>query len=152
MKKKLGRIAVILLLVLLFVCFFYYDLSQFLTFEYLKSQREELQSNYQQNPLLFCLAYLGVYISIAALSLPGAVILTLAAGVIFGTSVGVILVSFASTVGATLAFLASRFLSRDSVERKFHSKLKAINEGIDRDGALYLFSLRLILVFETYLL
>jgi dihydrolipoamide dehydrogenase len=93
-----------------------------------------------------------VYISVTALSLPGALVMTLAGGAIFGLLEGTIIISFASTIGATLAFLASRFILRDSVQSKFGEKLKAINRGIEKDGAFYLFTLRLIPVFPFFVI
>ena len=143
-KSKTGRIVAVFAALVPVLGFFYFDLDQYLTFEYLKSQRKELLSFYQQNTALVSLLFVAFYILVTALSLPGAVIMTLAGGAIFGVLRGTILVSFASTIGATLAFIASRFVLRSSVERKFKSKLKAINSGIEKEGALYLFSLRLI--------
>ncbi len=104
-----------------------------------------------EQPLLFAASFFIIYVAATALSLPGAAILTLAAGALFGLVQGTILVSFASTLGATLAFLLSRYLFRDSVQKKFSARLKPINEGIARDGALYLFTLRLAPVFPFFL-
>jgi len=127
------------------IWFFYsYDLGQYLTLEYLKSQKEAFSSYYQENTATTLAAYLLIYITSTALSLPGATILTLAGGAFFGLTTGTILVSFASTIGATLAFMVARLLLRDSIQSKFADKLKTINEGVERDGALYLFTLRLI--------
>jgi uncharacterized membrane protein YdjX (TVP38/TMEM64 family) len=95
---------------------------------------------------------MGIYIAVAALSLPGAAILTLAAGALFGNLAGLIMVSFASSIGATLAFLVSRFLLKDYVQKKFGDKLKAINEGVAKEGAFYLFTLRLVPVFPFFVI
>ena len=124
--------------------FFQFDLGQYLTLEYLKGQQTEFQNFYKENTWLAIGAYTAVYIGTTALSLPGAVLLTLLAGALFGLLVGTILVSVASTIGATLAFLVSRMLLRDWVQNKFSGFLKTINEGIEKDGVFYLFTLRLI--------
>ncbi len=137
-------------IILLFViagcvwAFFQFDLGQYLTLEYMKGQQAEFQQFYQENTWLTIGAYMTVYIVSTALSLPGAALLTLLGGALFGLLVGTILVSFASTIGATLAFLVSRLLLRDWVQNKFGGFLKTINEGIEKDGAFYLFTLRLI--------
>ena len=141
---NLSKIGVILALIGLVIAFFYFDLKQYLSFEYLKSQRESLNAFYTERPALTSLVYLGVYISLAALSLPGAAIMTLAGGAIFGLLYGTVLVSFASSIGATLAFLVARFLLRESIQKKFAQKLQEINKGIDREGWIYLFTMRLI--------
>ena len=124
--------------------FFQFDLGQYLTLEYMKDQQAEFQNFYKENTWLAIGAYAAVYIVTTALSLPGAALLTLLGGALFGLLVGTILVSFTSTIGATLAFLVSRLLLRDWVQNKFGGFLKTINEGIEKDGAFYLFTLRLI--------
>ena len=106
---------------------------------------------YENKPLLVILSFFFIYIAVTALSLPGAAILTLAAGAQFGLWLGVIIVSFASTIGATLAFLVSRFLLRDTIESKFGDKLKTFNDNIEKDGAFYLFTVRLVPVFPFFL-
>lgn len=145
-NKKL----IFLALVILVACFFYFDLGRFLNLETLKSQQEKLNFLYQENPVQFIAGFFAVYVAMAALSLPGAVWLTIAAGAIFGLVTGLIVVSFASSIGATLAFLVSRFLLRDSVERKFGDKLHAINQNIEKDGAFYLFTVRLVPIFPFF--
>ncbi|MDD9893550.1 MAG: VTT domain-containing protein, partial [Gammaproteobacteria bacterium] len=117
--------------------FFTFDLGQYLSLDYFKSQQQAFTDYYQANPALALGAFFVVYVAVTALSLPGAALMTLLAGALFGVVTGTILVSFASTIGATLAFLAARFLLRDSVQKKFGSRLKAINEGVERDGAFY---------------
>ena len=109
------------------------------------------QAYYQQQPLLAGLIYFVVYVLATSLSLPGAALLTIIGGMIFGLWTGVLLVSFASTLGATLAFLLSRFVLRDWVQMKFARYLKAVNEGVQKDGAQYLFSLRLIPLFPFWI-
>ena len=124
--------------------FSHYDLGNYLTLEYMKGQQAEFAAFYKENTLLAIGAYSAVYILSTALSLPGAALLTLLGGALFGLTTGTIIVSFASTIGATLAFLVSRLLLRDWVQDKFDSYLKSFNEGIEKDGVYYLFTLRLI--------
>lgn len=122
-----------------------------LTLDGLREGQAEWAQWQAEQPLLFAGSFFVIYVVATALSLPGAAILTLAAGALFGLVQGTILVSFASTLGATLAFLLSRYLFRDSVQEKFSARLKPINDGIARDGALYLFTLRLAPVFPFFL-
>ena len=124
--------------------FFYLDLGQYLTLQHIKEQQSHFSEFYRKNSLLAMGAYMAVYILSAALTLPGAALLTLLGGALFGLLVGTILVSFASTIGATLAFLVSRMLLRDWVQNKFSSYLKSFNQGVEKDGGFYLFTLRLI--------
>ncbi|QJQ32928.1 FAD-dependent oxidoreductase [Sphingomonas lacunae] len=126
------------------------DLGHYLTLEQLKAQQAALERFYQANPLLLLALFFAVYVLVTALSLPGAAIMTLAAGAIFGLPTGLLLVSFASSIGATLAFLASRYLFHDAVQNRFGTRLRAVNEGVARDGAFYLFSLRLVPVFPFF--
>jgi uncharacterized membrane protein YdjX (TVP38/TMEM64 family) len=119
-------------------------LDQYLSLGYLKSQQAAIEQTFHANPLLTAALYFLIYVAVTALSLPGAAVMTLAGGAIFGLLWGTVLVSFASTLGATLAFLVSRFLLRDMVQSRFGEKLKAINAGVERDGGFYLFTLRLV--------
>ncbi len=144
MKSKAPKIILLLLLISAFVSFFVFDLGQYLSFDYLKSQQSNFQDYYAKNQALTLAIYFLIYVVSTALSLPGAAILTLAGGALFGNMVGVIVVSFASTIGATCAFLASRYILRDYVQEKFKSRLKTINKGIEKEGGFYLFTLRLI--------
>ncbi len=128
----------------LFWAFSYFDLGHYLTLEYIKEQQTNFSAFYKENTLLAISAYCAVYIVTTALSLPGAALMTLLGGALFGLVTGTILVSFSSTIGATLAFLVSRLLLRDWVQGKFGSHLKSFNDGIQKDGAFYLFTLRLI--------
>ena len=134
------------------ISFFAFDLGQFLTLDALKQQQAGLEARVDANPISFALMFGLVYVAVAALSLPGAVILTLGGGALFGLGYGLLIVSFASSIGATLAFLISRTLLRDVVLRKFGSNLKAINEGVAKDGAFYLFGLRLVPVFPFFVI
>ena len=146
------KLIVVVLLVVLASAFFTFDLGQYLTLEYLKSEKDDILLAYESNQIATIIIYMLVYIAVTALSLPGAVIMTLAGGAIFGLLEGTIIISFASTIGATLAFLASRFILKDAVQRKFKDKLKAINEGVEKEGAFYLFTLRLIPAFPFFVI
>lgn len=132
--------------------FFYFDLGQYLTLEALKEHKDAISSYYQENKALTIAAYMGIYILATSLSLPGATILTLAGGALFGLVLGTVLVSFASTIGATCAFLVARYLLRDSIQDKFGEKLKVINDGIKDEGAFYLFTLRLLPIFPFFVI
>ncbi len=147
--KKIIIVGLIALAIILFQAF---DLGQYLTLEFIKSQQEALQDYYRQNTLLTILGFFVFYVIITGASLPGAAIMTLAAGAIFGLINGVIIVSFASSLGATLAFLVSRYVLRDTVQNRFGNNLKTINEGIAKDGAFYLFALRLVTAFPFFVI
>ena len=128
------------------------NLDQLLTIETLKAKKDLLELYFQSNPWQTIGIYFLVYVLATGLSLPGATVLTLAGGMLFGFWMGTLIVSFASTVGATLAFLASRFLLKDFVERRFGDRLKSINAGVKKEGAFYLFTLRLVPVFPFFLI
>lgn len=145
------KLAIIVLIASAIAAFFYFDLGSYLTIENLKEQQGAIDAYYQDNPLTLIGAFFAVYVAVTALSIPGAAVMTLAAGAIFGLLVGTILVSFASTIGATIAFLTSRYLLRDWVESKFGERLKKINEGVERDGAFYLISIRLVPAFPFFI-
>lgn len=132
--------------------FFVFDLQQYLSLAELKQQRDSLAAFAESRPLITVGGYMLAYILMAALSLPGAAIMTLAGGAIFGLTTGTVAVSFASSIGATLAFLAARFLFRDSVQRRFKDRLAGLNEGVERDGGFYLFSLRLVPIFPFFVI
>ena len=152
MNQKKTRVVIFALIATFIVCFFYFDLGRYFTLDYLKGQQQALQNYHAAKPVLTIAVYMGIYIAVTALSLPGAAIMTLAAGALFGNLVGLIMVSFASSIGATLAFLVSRFLLRDYVQNKFGDKLKAINAGVEKEGAFYLFTLRLVPVFPFFVI
>lgn len=149
MIKKLGVLAVIVALV---VAFFVGGGQEYLSFASIKAQQAEWQQGYVDNPLWVIGVYFAVYVLVTGLSLPGAAVLTLLAGALFGTWVGTLVVSFASTLGATIAFLVARFLARDAVQQRFGAQLKTINAGIEKEGAFYLFSLRLVPLFPFFLI
>jgi len=141
-----------LLIALLAVAFFMLDLQRFMTLEAMQQSQNDFAALKAQAPWTVAAVFFAVYVLATALSLPGATILTLAAGALFGLLSGLLLVSFASSIGATLAFLASRFLLRDWVQQRFGDKLKALNAGVEKDGALYLFTLRLLPIFPFFLI
>ena len=145
------KVLVALVAVALIAAFFIFDLGQYLSLDYLKSKHQSLLDFYAENRLLTILGFFATYVGVAALSLPGAAILTLAGGAIFGFFTGLVVVSFASTLGATLAFLFSRFMFRDTVQNKFGSHLQTINKGVEEEGAFYLFTLRLIPVVPFFI-
>lgn len=147
------RRAVLLLIVGgLVTGFFVFDLQHVVSLDSLKAHERDLLAIRDRNPVLSAAVYLVVYIIMAALSVPGALVVTLAGGAIFGLVEGTILASFGSTIGATLALLASRILFRDLVARRFRSRLEQVNRGLERDGWLYLLSLRLVPVIPFFLI
>jgi uncharacterized membrane protein YdjX (TVP38/TMEM64 family) len=151
-RKIINKIVIACVIVLGIVAFRYFDLGQYLSLEYIKASQEKFQALYLGNRLLVVATYMGIYIAITALSLPGAAVLTLAGGGLFGLAVGTVVVSFASTIGATLACLVSRFLLREWVQNKFGDKLATVNKGIEKEGAFYLFSLRLVPIFPFFVI
>ena len=140
-RKKLLIAA---MLVALLVAWFGFDLGRFLSLDYLKPRQGDFVALYDARPLFVAGAFLAAYVGVTALSIPGAGVLTLAAGGIFGLLAGTVIVSFASSIGATLAFLSSRYVLRDSVQSKFGARLAEIDKGIAKDGTYYLFTLRLV--------
>jgi pyruvate/2-oxoglutarate dehydrogenase complex dihydrolipoamide dehydrogenase (E3) component/uncharacterized membrane protein YdjX (TVP38/TMEM64 family) len=137
--------------VLVLLLYRHFDLGRLLTLDTLKTSRDSLLALYRDQPLLTLLAYFGIYVAAAALSIPGAVVLTLAAGAIFGLGVGLLVVSFASSLGALLAFLVARYLLAGTVQSRFGKTLAPINDGVRRDGTFYLLTLRLVPVFPFWL-
>jgi pyruvate/2-oxoglutarate dehydrogenase complex dihydrolipoamide dehydrogenase (E3) component/uncharacterized membrane protein YdjX (TVP38/TMEM64 family) len=127
-------------------------LLEYLDLQFLKSQQHTIDAHFATNPLLTSGIYFAVYVLVTAFSLPGAAVMTLAGGAIFGLLWGTVVVSFASTIGATLAFLVSRYLLRDMVQTRFGDNLKAVNDGIEKDGAFYLFTLRLVPIFPFFVI
>jgi pyruvate/2-oxoglutarate dehydrogenase complex dihydrolipoamide dehydrogenase (E3) component/uncharacterized membrane protein YdjX (TVP38/TMEM64 family) len=147
-----SKIILFVAIVALIAAFFIFDLGRFFNLDYIKSQQAVIATQYADNPLATAGIFVAVYVAVTALSLPGATIMTLMAGAIFGLGVGLVLVSFASTIGATLAFLVARFLLRDFFQAKFGDKLKAINDGVAKEGAFYLFTLRLVPAFPFFMI
>ncbi len=141
------QIVLLTIVALAIGAFFLLDLQAYLSFEYFQSQRERIVGAYEADPFEVAAIFLAAYVMITGLSLPFAAVMTIAAGAIFGLWVAVLIVSFASTIGATIAFLISRTLLRDWVQRRFGAQLKLINAGIERDGSFYLFSIRMVPLF-----
>jgi len=150
MNKK--TLLFIILVSAITAVFVIYDPSQWLTFDALKNSREQIQAAYQADSLKIASIFLGIYILVAGLAIPGAAILTLAGGAVFGLGIGFMLVSIGSTLGALLSFVLARFFAADFVNKKYPKQLATINKGLERDGAFYLFSLRLIPVFPFFLI
>jgi uncharacterized membrane protein YdjX (TVP38/TMEM64 family) len=151
-KKTIQRIAIVLGVVALIVVFKILGLERYFSLSYLKTSQEAFATLYSQHQALVIGAYMLIYIVVTALSLPGAAVLTLAGGALLGFVVGTVVVSFASTIGATLACFVSRFLLREWVQKKFGDKLQSINKGIQDEGAFYLFTMRLIPVFPFFVI
>ena len=147
-KAKSG---ILIVFVIAFGSYFILDLGQFLALEYVQSQLNTIQDYKNQNFTVAALAYFAIYIVVAALSIPGAAILTLIGGAIFGLFWGTFIASFASSIGATLAFLVSRNLLRDWVQSQFGDYLTTINKGIEKDGSFYLFSIRMVPLFPFFI-
>lgn len=146
------KLILLLVIAVSVILFFAFDLDRYLTLDYLKSQRDAIIAWKETQPLLATVSFFLVYVAVTALSLPGAAIMTLAVGAVFGFTWGLLIVSFASTIGATMAFLIARFLLRDTVQNRYGDRLKAINEGIKKDGAFYLFTLRLVPIFPFFII
>ncbi|MFO7812528.1 MAG: FAD-dependent oxidoreductase, partial [Pelovirga sp.] len=146
------KILIVGIIVIFLVLFFVFDLHQMLTLTELKARQEAFYQYYLNHRLLTLGGYFVLYVLVTALSLPGAAVMTLAGGALFGFWPALIVVSFASTIGATLAFLVSRFLLRDWVQGKFGDRLKAINAGINKEGGFYLFTLRLVPLFPFFVI
>ncbi len=147
--KKLLIVGVVVVIIIIFKIF---NLGDYLSLSYIKASQQKLELMYLEHQAPVIAAYILIYILVTSLSLPGAVVMTLAGGGIFGFWMGTLIVSFASTIGATLACLVSRFILRDWIQNKFGDKLKTVNQGIEMEGAFYLFTLRLIPVFPFWLI
>jgi uncharacterized membrane protein YdjX (TVP38/TMEM64 family) len=144
------KILLVLLVASAIAVYFFFDLGQYLTLANFKAQQAEIVAAKNANPALYIAGFFIIYVVATGLSIPGAAILTIIAGALFGVVTGTIIVSFASSIGATLAFLGSRYVLRDWVQAKFGERLKPINDGFERDGAFYLFTLRMIPLFPFF--
>jgi uncharacterized membrane protein YdjX (TVP38/TMEM64 family) len=140
-KRKLAVGGVIVALV---IAYFAFDLGQYFSLEYFKARQADIDAAYRADPVRIGLVFFAIYVAVTGLSLPGAAIMTLVGGAIFGLFWGTLLVSFASTIGATLAFLVARYLLKNSVQSRFGDSLRSVNKGVETDGAFYLFALRLV--------
>jgi pyruvate/2-oxoglutarate dehydrogenase complex dihydrolipoamide dehydrogenase (E3) component/uncharacterized membrane protein YdjX (TVP38/TMEM64 family) len=148
MKKYL----IVVLIIVAVVAYWFFDIDRYLSLEGIKAAQAQLDSWRSGSPLLAGLSFFALYIAVTALSLPGAAVLTLAGGAFFGLFWGLIIISFASTIGATLAFLVARFILRDGVQSRFGDRLQTFNKGIEKEGAFYLFTLRLVPIFPFFLI
>ena len=144
------QIALLVAVILVVVCFFAFGLTEYFSLSYLQEQRLRLVDIYRDNPLITILVFVLLYIALTGLSIPSATGLTLLAGAIFDLVVGVAVVSVASVIGASIAFLIARYLLRDLVRRKYPEQLATINKGIEKDGAFYLFAIRLVPVIPFF--
>ncbi len=144
------RLLVLVAVAAAVLLFFALGLGRYFTLEFIQSQQAALAAYYTANPLWTAALFFLIYVALVALSVPGAVVLTLAAGAVFGLVFGLVLVSFASSIGATLAFLTSRFLLRDAMRARFGPTVAAINRGIDQEGSFYLFTVRLVPAFPFF--
>jgi len=145
------KITIIVVAAVVVLVFFALDMNRFLTLDGLKASLGQFEIWRAASPVFVGFAFFSLYVLVAAFSLPGAAVMTLAAGALFGLLEGTVIVSFASSIGATLAFLASRYLLRDTIQNRFGGRLKAINDGMAREGAFYLFTLRLVPLFPFFL-
>jgi uncharacterized membrane protein YdjX (TVP38/TMEM64 family) len=151
-KKTLKKIAIVVVIVVFVAAFRILNLGDYLTISYIKESQERFTALYAENRLAVIAVYMGIYILVTSLSLPGAAVMTLAGGALFGLWVGTLVVSFASTIGATLACFVARFVLRDWIQGKFGDKLATVNRGIETEGAFYLFTMRLIPVIPFWLI
>lgn len=154
-EKKTGnlnKLIIVLAIIALLALFKIFNLGDFLTLTYIKESQEKFQVIYSDNRAAVIGSYMLIYILVTSLSLPGAAVMTLAGGALFGLAVGTVVVSFASTIGATFACFVSRFILRDWIQSRFGEKLKTVNEGVEKEGAFYLFTVRLIPVFPFWLI
>ena len=142
MDKK--KIIILLALVAAIAAFFILDLGRYLSLDYIKGSQQKFADLYATSPTAVIAGFFAIYVAVTALSFPGAAILTLGAGAIFGLVAGTVIVSFASSIGATIAFLAARFILGESVQKKFGQRMAEINKGVEKEGAFYLFTLRLV--------
>ena len=149
MNKKFLIIAAIAVVIGLA---FYFDIFQYLSLQAFNEQREAIEQQQAENPWLFAGIFFAIYVMVTGFSLPGAAVLTLVAGALFGLWQGLLLVSFASTIGATIAFIMARTLLQETVQEKFGNYLAKINEGVERDGGFYLFTLRLVPAFPFFVI
>jgi uncharacterized membrane protein YdjX (TVP38/TMEM64 family) len=151
-KKLFNRILIVIILLCLIIIFKVFNLDQYLTLTYIKASQQKFAALYAENWFFVIACYMAIYILVTSLSLPGAAVLTLAGGALLGLWIGTLVVSFASTIGATLACFVSRFLLRDWVQQKFSDKLSIVNRGIEGEGSFYLFTMRLIPAFPFFVI
>ena len=152
MDQKKIKIGLLILIMLTIIAFFFYDIQQYATLDYIKAKQQNIFEYYKQNVFFVLVLFIFLYVLVTALSLPVATFLTLLGGALFGFSTGLIIVSFASTIGATLAFLMARFLAQNYVQKYYKKQLSKINKKFKSEGAFYLFALRLVPVFPFFII
>ena len=152
MKKYINKIIILVLIALAVAAYRIFDLGDYLSLAYIKESQQHFNALYADHTIIVIGTYMLIYILVTSLSLPGAAVMTLAGGALFGLLKGTIIVSFASSIGATLACFVSRFILRDWVQTKFGGKLKSVNNGMESEGVFYLFTLRLIPVFPFWMI
>ena len=152
MDQKKIKIGLIIVIMLAIIAFFFYDVQQYATLDYIKAKQQNIFEYYKQNVFFVLVLFIFLYVLVTALSLPVATFLTLLGGALFGFSTGLIIVSFASTIGATLAFLMARFLAQNYVQKYYKKQLSKINKKFKSEGAFYLFALRLVPVFPFFII
>ena len=152
MDQKKIKIGLLIVIMLAIIAFFFYDIQQYATLDYIKAKQQNIFEYYKQNVFFVLVLFIFLYVLVTALSLPVATFLTLLGGALFGFSTGLIIVSFASTIGATLAFLMARFLAQNYVQKYYKKQLSKINKKFKSEGAFYLFALRLVPVFPFFII
>lgn len=150
-KKTVSRFLITLFLVVIVIAAWRWHITDYLNLEFVRAQQSVIKSYYSEHPFITVGLFFAAYVAVAAMSLPGAVVMTLLGGALLGFWQGLIAVSFASTIGATLAFLLARFLFKDWIQGRYQKQLATLNEGFRKEGAFYLFALRLIPVFPFFL-
>jgi uncharacterized membrane protein YdjX (TVP38/TMEM64 family) len=149
---RAGKLVLLVVVAALVVAFFAFDLGRYASLDYLRSVHDEAVAFVHAYPLRSSIAYFLVYVLVTGLSLPGAAVLTIAGGAVFGLLWALVLVSFASSVGATIAMLIARTLLGDWVQTRFAAQLETVNRGLDRDGTFYLFGLRMVPLFPFFVI
>ena len=151
-SKSHRKIVIVFVIISIIGAFKIFNIGQYFTLSYIKESQESFELLYTESPVAVIAAYIVIYIITTSLSLPGAAVLTIGGGALFGLITGTLVVSFASTIGATIACFVSRFLLRGWIQGKFSEKIKKVNEGVESEGAFYLFTLRLIPVFPFWMI
>lgn len=150
-NRTLLRVGIVVLVVAVAIAAYVFKINQYFTLDFIREQQAQLKTFQETQPFFAAALYFLVYVCVAAFSIPGAAVLTLLGGALFGLWQGIFLVSFASTTGATLAFILARFLLRDWIQKKYSKQLDVLNDGFKKEGVFYLFALRLIPAFPFFL-
>ena len=152
LDQKLFKIIVLIILIIFISLFFALDFYQYTNLSFIKDKQLIMEEFYERKPVLVLMIFALSYFLVTALSLPAAVVLTLLGGALFGFSIALVIISFVSTLGATVAFLIARFLAREYVQLYFKKQLLSINNGFEHEGAFYLFALRLVPIFPFFII